>query len=805
MNVSYQWLKEYLDLSNVTPEALADRMSRTGIEIEDVAIPETGLKKIVVGHAVEVVDHPDSDHLHICQVDIGEEELSQIVCGAPNIAAGQKIIVALPGSRITGNAKIKKGKMRGQVSNGMVCSLAELGFSEKVVPKKYADGIYVLPENAVPGEPVFPYLAMDDAILELSITPNRADALSMRGVAHEVGAIYDQQPKFPSFELTEDKTDSVENYIKVAVENSEDAPSYNVRIVKDVKIAESPMWLQTKLMNAGIRPLNNVVDITNYILLEYGQPLHAFDYDQLQSKEIVVRHANNGEALTTLDGEERLLTSEDIVITNGSIPVALAGTMGGLDSEIEDHTVTVAIEAAIFNPISVRKTAKRYNLRSESSSRFEKGINPATITTAGDHAAALMAELAGGTVVAGVASQSSLEVKDSIVSITLDKINRSLGTTISTEEVKVIFDRLGFKAEEKDGLFEVAIPPRRWDIDIEADLVEEVARIFGYDNLPSTLPISAAQPAALNDKQRLVRHTRRFLEGAGLSQAISYVLTTPEKAAQYMMRESEATQLEMPMSEDRSTLRMNLLSGLLDDASYNKARKNKDVMLYEIGRVFYKEVTQTLPVEEEHLAGVLTGSLLEKDWKGQPQKVDFFVMKGILEGLFAAYGLIEKVTFVSDNQREGMHPGRTAVLYLGEKEIGFAGQIHPLAAKEYDLDETYAFELNIQAIVEAEKEPTIYEAIPKFPGMTRDIALLVDETITNQQLVDLIYKKGGNFLVSVRLFDIYQGKHIEDGKKSMAYTLSYLNPTATLVEEEVSKAFDKVTNALVEEYQVVVR
>ena len=805
MNVSYQWLKEYLDLSKVTPDALADKMSRTGIEIEDVAIPETGLKKIVVGHAVEVVDHPDSDHLHVCQVDIGEEELSQIVCGAPNIAAGQKIIVALPGSRITGNAKIKKGKMRGQVSNGMVCSLAELGFSEKVIPKKYADGIYILPEDAVVGKPVFPYLAMDDAILELSITPNRADALSMRGVAHEVGAIYDQQPKFPTFELTEDETDSVENYLKVVVENSQDTPSYTIRIVKDVKVAESPMWLQTKLMNAGIRPLNNVVDITNYILLEYGQPLHAFDYDQLKSKEIVVRQANDGEALTTLDGEERSLTSEDIVITNGSIPVALAGTMGGLDSEIEDTTVTVAIEAAVFNPISVRKMAKRYNLRSESSSRFEKGINLSTITTAGDHAAALIAELAGGTVVAGTASQSVLEIKDKVISITLNRINRSLGTTITIEEVKAIFDRLGFSVLEKEGLFEVAIPPRRWDIEIEADLVEEVARIFGYDNLPSTLPISPAQPAALDNKQRLVRHTRRFLEGAGLSQAISYVLTTPEKATQYMMRESKATQLEMPMSEDRSTLRMNLLSGLLDDVSYNKARKNKNVALYEIGRVFYKEESQVLPIEEEHLAGVLTGSLLEKDWKGQPKKVDFFVLKGILEGLIASYGLTEDVTFVADKQRDGMHPGRTAALYLGEKEIGFAGQIHPLAAKAYELDETYGFEFNLQAIVEAEKESTVYEAIPKFPGMTRDIALLVDEAITNQQLVDLIYKKGGKYLVNVRLFDIYQGENIEDGKKSMAYTLSYLNPTATMVEEEVSKAYDKVTSALIEEYQVVVR
>lgn len=382
-------------------------MSRTGIEVEDVFKGETGLKKIVVGHTLSVVDHPDSDHLHICQVDIGEEEPTQIVCGAPNIAKDQKIIVALPGARITGNAKIKKGKIRGEVSNGMVCSLSELGFSEKVVPKKYADGIYVLPAEAVAGEEVFPYLAMDDAILELSITPNRADALSMRGVAYEVGAIYDQKPIFKEVVLTEDSSVKAADYIQVEVENSVDVPSYNMRIIKDVKIAESPLWMQTKLMNAGIRPINNVVDITNYILLEYGQPLHAFDYDRLGSKEILVRRGKQGEVLVTLDGEERKLSEENIVVTNGEIPVALAGVMGGLDSEIQEDTVNVALESALFESTTIRRTAKEFNLRSEGSARFEKGINTSTILAACDHAAQLMVELAGGIIVSGVVSKMS--------------------------------------------------------------------------------------------------------------------------------------------------------------------------------------------------------------------------------------------------------------------------------------------------------------------------------------------------------------------------------------------------------------
>lgn len=808
MNVSYKWLNEYLDLNankEITPEKLADRMSRTGIEVEDVFKGETGLKKIVVGHTLSVVDHPDSDHLHICQVDIGEEEPTQIVCGAPNIAKDQKIIVALPGARITGNAKIKKGKIRGEVSNGMVCSLSELGFSEKVVPKKYADGIYVLPAEAVAGEEVFPYLAMDDAILELSITPNRADALSMRGVAYEVGAIYDQKPTFKEVVLTEDSSVKAADYIQVEVENSVDVPSYNMRIIKDVKIAESPLWMQTKLMNAGIRPINNVVDITNYILLEYGQPLHAFDYDRLGSKEILVRRGKQGEVLVTLDGEERKLSEENIVVTNGEIPVALAGVMGGLDSEIQEDTVTVALESALFESTTIRRTAKEFNLRSEGSARFEKGINTSTILTACDHAAQLMVELAGGTIVSGVVSKNVLKPMDSSLNITLDRINGSLGTAISSEEVVAIFERLGFGVTHSEGLFDVTIPPRRWDISIEADLIEEVARIYGYDNLPSTLPISEATPGMLNENQRLVRHTRRYLEGAGLSQAISYVLTTPTKASQFMMRESETTMLDMPMTEERSTLRMNLLSGLLDDVRYNKARKNQDVALYEIGRVFYKVAGKVLPLEEEHVAGVMTGLEVTSDWQQSGKAVDFFTVKGVLEGLLAMYGFTGSISYQKAETLDGMHPGRTALILLDGEEIGYLGQIHPLRAKEYDLKETYGFEINLQKVMDAPKAPTIYQTIPKYPGMTRDMALLVDETVDNQELTTLIKAKGGKYLQDVQLFDVYNGEKIEAGKKSMAYKLIYLNPEATLVEEEVTLAFEKVTNALVETFHVVVR
>ena len=804
MKVSYKWLKEYLDLSDVTPDELAEKMSRTGIEVDDVIYPGKGLSKIVVGETLSVVDHPDSDHLHVCQVNIGAEEPIQIVCGAPNVAAGQKVIVALHGARITGNAKIKKGKMRGQESNGMICSLAELGYSESVVSKKYADGIFVLPAEAVPGTEVVDLLELDDAILDIDITPNRADALSMRGSAYEVAAIYNKALKFPEAPVSE-KTGSVTDYIKVAVEDTNDAPAYHIQVIKDVKIAESPLWLQNKLMNGGIRPINNVVDITNYILLEYGQPLHAFDYDQIGSKEIIVRRAKENETMTTLDGVERTLDTDNIVITNGTAPIALAGVMGGLDSEITDGTVTVALEAALFNPVLIRKTAGKFNLRSESSSRFEKGINVATIRTAGQHAAELIHELAGGTIVAGTASVDTVEVKDTEVVITLEKINRSLGTDISSDEVTAIFNQLGFASTFDGETFTVAVPPRRWDISIYADILEEVARIYGYDNLPETLPITPALPTALTPKQHTMRITRRFMEGAGLTQNISYVLTTAEKAREYAVEDKEGIRLAWPMSEDRSTLRMNLLSTLLDNAAYNVARKNTDIQFYEIGRVFFPSADSVLPIEAERLAGVMTGMAYQKDWQMAAEPVNFYHAKGVLDGYFETMGLSDQIRFEAAKDLKWMHPGRTAAVYLGDAYIGYVGQVHPATANAYDLKETYAFEIDFEAIIAAPKEVITQQPIPKFPGVTRDVALLVDETVTHQQIVKTIKENGGKFLKDVHLFDIYQGKGIEDGKKSVAYSMSFLNPEATLVDEDINKAFTKLVAALETECGAAIR
>lgn len=806
MLVSYKWLQEYLDLSKVPAKELADQMSLTGIEVEGVESPAEGLKKIVVGEVKECVPHPNSDHLSICQVDIGEDELSQIVCGAPNVKAGIKVIVALPGSRIAGNVKIKKGKMRGEVSNGMICSLQELGYSDSVIPKEFADGIYYLPQDAKNGDEVFKYLDMDDEIIELSITPNRADALSMRGVAYEVGAIYRQTPKFQDEELFESETPAASK-VNVKVLDENDSPSYQIRIIEDVKIAPSPQWLQNLLMNEGIRPINNVVDVTNYILLLFGQPLHAFDYDKIGSQEIVVRRGHEGEEMVTLDGETRSLSPENIVITNGQEPIALAGVMGGLDSEITDGTTTVALESALFDSLATRKTSKQFNLRSEASARFEKGINHATIDQAGEVAAAMIAKLAGGTVLKGAVKATEVTPENRIVNVDLAYINHNLGTELTETTVNEIFEALGFGYEVKNSEYVVSVPPRRWDISIKADILEEVARIYGYDNLPTTLPSGETVAAALTKNQKMTRKVRSVLEGSGLNEAISYALTTEEKSRQFMMKESNTTRLDWPMSEDRSVLRMNLISGLLDDVAYNVARKNQDVSLYEIGRVFYQEQDpkKNLPKEEQHLAIAITGNWIEKDWQGKAVPVDYFTLKGMVEVLLESLSLTDQITYQQTSSLADMHPGRTAEIWLGEERIGFLGQVHPTRLKEYDLPETYVAELNLEGLLNAEKSALIYQTISKFPAVHRDIALLVSETATNQELVETIKNSAGRFLKAVKLFDVYQGENIEAGKKSMAYALTFVNEEATLTDEEINGAVNKAVKALEKEHEAVIR
>lgn len=806
MKVSKNWLNEYLTL-DIEPKVIAEKIARTAVEIDSVKRPSEGLKKIVVGYVDSLVPHPDSDHLSVCQVDVGEEELIQIVCGAPNIAAGQKVIVALPNSRIADNVKIKRGKMRGQASEGMICALQEIGFSESVVPKEFVEGIYVMPEDAVPGEPVFDYLGMNDDIIDVDVTPNRADMLSMRGVAHELSADYDVPATFKHPDLKETSDEKIEDYISLALPDKTLAPTYSMRVIKDLTVKASPMWLQIRLWNAGVRPINNVVDVTNYILMDYGQPLHAFDYNKLGSKDILVRTANAGEKITTLDTEERELKDSDIVITNGEKAIAIAGTMGGESTQITNETVTVALESAVFNNSMVRKTARSQGIHSEASMRFERGINVATVQESLDAAAELIAELGDGTVVTGTASASRLEAESTFVDTTTTHLNNVMGTELSEMQITKLFQQLGFTVTNRGSVLNVEVPARRWDISIEADLVEEIARIYGYDNIPSTLPTGEMTPGKYTYKQKLVRQARHILESAGLSEAISYGLTTEEKAGKFIFEEKDVytTNLMFPMSSERTTVRMNLISGLLDDLSYNEARKSDNIAFYEQGRVFFRSEDEDRPVEIEHIAGAMTGLFKLANWQSEKQPVDFFMIKGVVEQLLTQLQLADDVTYVASESHEDMHPGRTADVYLKDELIGFVGQVHPNAAKEFNLKETYVFELDLQKLVDAKKEERLFAPISKFPAVTRDVALMVANESANSDIETLIKNQGGKHLIDIHLFDLYQGSHIESGMKSLAYTLTYQDTAKTLVEEDVTKDFNRVIEALKETFKADIR
>lgn len=794
MLVSYKWLKELVDV-DVTSAELAEKMSTTGIEVEGVTSPQTGLSKLVVGEVLSCEDVPDT-HLHLCQVDTGDESPRQIVCGAPNIKAGIKVIVALPGARIADNYKIKKGKIRGMESLGMICSLQELGLPDSIIPKEFSDGIQILPDEAVPGDSIFPYLDLDDEIIELSITPNRADALSMRGVAYEVAAIYGKAVHFPERTLLEIEKPAADE-ISVAIA-SDKVLTYASRVVENVTIKPSPQWLQNLLMNAGIRPINNVVDVTNFVLLYFGQPMHAFDLDKFEGRDIVAREAREGEELVTLDGETRELVAGDLVITVGDKPVALAGVMGGRDTEIDDTSKNVVLEAAIFDGTSIRKTSGRLNLRSESSSRFEKGVNYATVLEALDFAAAMLTELAGGETLAGRVVAGNLPTEPIQVSSSLSYVNARLGTDLTADDIKDIFKKLGFGLEISGDNFTVSVPRRRWDISIQADLVEEIARIYGYDNLPTTLPESGSTVGELTTSQRLRREVRTIVEGLGLSEIITYALTTPEKAVEFALKPSNITELMWPMSVERSVLRQNIVSGMLDTVAYNSARKNTNLALYEIGKVFEQtgNPKEDLPNEITSLAFALSGLVTEKDFQTRAVPVDFFHAKGVLEALFTKLGL--EVDYVPTKDMASMHPGRTALIVLDGQEIGFVGQVHPQTAKDYAIGETYVAELNLDVIESHYHKAHVFKEITKFPAVSRDIALLVENSVSHSDIIAAIKAAGVKRLTDIKLFDVYAGENIQKGFKSMAYSLTFQNPTDNLTDEEVAKYMAKITASLEE-------
>lgn len=799
MLISKEWLKEYVTIDDSVSN-LAERITRTGIEVDDLIDYTKDIKNLVVGFVKSKEKHPDADKLNVCQVDIGEDEPVQIVCGAPNVDAGQYVIVAKVGGRLPGGIKIKRAKLRGERSEGMICSLQEIGISSNYIPKSFESGIYVFSESQVPGTDALQALYLDDQVMEFDLTPNRADALSMIGTAYEVAALYNTKMTKP--ETTSNELElSANDELTVTIENEDKAPYYSARVVHDVTIEPSPIWMQARLIKAGIRPINNVVDISNYVLLEYGQPLHMFDQDAIGSQQIVVRQANEGEKMTTLDDTERELLTSDIVITNGQTPIALAGVMGGDFSEVKEHTSNIVIEGAIFDPVSIRHTSRRLNLRSESSSRFEKGIATEFVDEAVDRACYLLQTYANGKVLKDRVSSGELSAFITPIDITADKINRTIGFDLSQNDIVTIFNQLGFDTEINDDVITVQVPSRRKDITIKEDLIEEVARIYGYDDIPSTLPVfEKVTSGQLTDRQYKTRMVKEVLEGAGLDQAITYSLVSKEDATAFAMQQRQTIDLLMPMSEAHASLRQSLLPHLIEAASYNVARKNKDVKLFEIGNVFFANGEGELPDQVEYLSGILTGDYVVNQWQGKKETVDFYLAKGVVDRVS------EKLNLEFSYRRadiDGLHPGRTAEILLENKVVGFIGELHPTLAADNDLKRTYVFELNFDALMAVSVGYINYQPIPRFPGMSRDIALEVNQNIPAADLLSTIHAHGGNILKDTLVFDVYQGEHLEKGKKSIAIRLNYLDTEETLTDERVSKVQAEIEAALIEQGAVI--
>lgn len=806
MNISFEWLSDYLNLSDINPYDLAELMSRTGIEIDSVYNYSDEFSGLKVGHVKKCKPHPDSEHLHITEVDLGYENTVQIVCGAPNIQTGIKVIVAPVGANLPGGLKIQYTELRGVNSEGMICSLQELGIPDKVIPKSYQDGIYYLPEDAPVGSEISDYLMLNDPILNLDLTPNRADALSVLGTAYEIAAVTDQSmnPKEPQYSSVSKSSNTVEE-ISLSSIDRDLAPHFSLRMIEKLTIEESPLWLQMRLMKMGIRPLNNVVDVTNYVMLLFGQPMHAYDYDRLPGRHFSVRLAKSNESLETLDDVTRTLTSEDIVVTVDDKPVGLAGVMGGSSTHVTEKTQRIVLESARFNPSYIRKTAKRHNLRSESSIRNEKGLNIETVDRALDYASNLIANLSQGKIMEEFHShQEGLAHHISITTSQLS-IEKYLGMALSLEDIEQILQRLQFDYRMLDKQIIVEIPHRRWDIKIEADLVEEIARIYGYDQLSAQLP-HIPTTGSLTHRQRFMRFTRRLMESQGLTQVQSYVLTSKDKAKGVYQGSSDMVNVLLPMSEDRASLRQSLFYSLLEVAQYNMARQQASVAIYETGSVFQEQSDHRLPNEKNHLAIVLSGKRQHSEWFQNSENYDFYDLKGIFECFIETLQLENQVTLQVEKNIEILHPGRTASIHLDHQFMGVMGQIHPQIAELYDLPYATLFlELDLLPLINTSHLTLTHQITHKFPSSSRDIAMLVNKEVSHQTIINIIKSNGGKFLTSVHLFDRYQGKNIANDMQSLAYQLTFQNPEATIKDEMVNEAMAQVTDALMKQLGVEIR
>ena len=796
MNTSLSWIKTYVPDLDVTAQEYTDAMTLTGTKVEGFTELDADLDKIVIGQIDKIEKHPDADKLIICQVNIGTESV-QIVTGAPNVKEGDKVPVVLDGGRVAGGhdgkmtpggIKIKKGKLRGVESFGMMCSIEELGSTREMYPEAPEYGIYIFPEDAVVGESAVKALGLDDVVFEYEITSNRVDCYSVLGIAREAAATFQKKFCPPVVEVKEND-EKASDYVKVTVEDPELCPRYCARVVKNVKIGPSPKWMQRCLASNGIRPINNLVDITNYVMEEFGQPMHAYDLDTIANQEIVVRRAGKDEKFVTLDGQERIMDENVLMICDGEKAVGIAGIMGGENSMITDDVKTVLFEAACFDGTSIRLSSKRIGLRTDASGKFEKGLDPNNAQAAINRACQLMEELGAGEVVGGMVDVCSETREPSRVKFEPEKINKLLGTSLTKEEMIDYLGRVELAYDEKTD--EIVAPTFRQDIHCNADVAEEVARFYGYDKIPMTLPTGEATTGKLPFKLRIQEVARDIAEYCGFSEGMSYSFESPKVFDKLCIPEDsdlrKVITISNPLGEDYSIMRTSTLNGMLASLSTNYNRRNKDVRLYELGNIY---LPKSLPVTE--LPDERTMFTLGMYGKG-----DFFDMKGVCEEFFEKIGMKKKVTYDPNSGKSFLHPGRQANMIYEGKVVGYLGEVHPAVADNYSIGEkAYIAVIDILDVLEFAGFNHKYTGIAKYPAVTRDLSLVVPHAVLAGQIEEIFDQRGGNILESYQLFDIYEGAQIEKGFKSMAYSLVFRAHDKTLGENEISAAMKKIMNGL---------
>ena len=797
MNTALSWIKAYVPDLNVTAQEYTDAMTLSGTKVEGYEALDKNLEKIVVGQITKIEGHPDADKLIICQVNIGSESI-QIVTGAPNVKEGDKVPVVLDGGKVAGGhdggplpedgIKIKKGKLRGIESCGMMCSIEELGSSRDMYPDAPESGIYILPEDAVIGADAVELLGLRDVVFEYEITSNRVDCYSVLGIAREAAATFNKEFVPPVVTSTGNDED-INAYLKVRVENTELCPRYCARMVKNIKLAPSPEWMQRRLAASGIRPINNIVDITNYVMEEYGQPMHAFDYDLLAGHEIVVKCASDGDTFQTLDGQERKLDSSVLMINDGEKEVGIAGIMGGENSKITDDVKTMVFEAACFNGTNIRLSAKKVGLRTDASGKFEKGLDPNNAQAAIDRACQLIEELGAGEVIGGMIDVYPVKREGRRIPFNAEKINNLLGTEIDADTMKGYFQKLDLGFDEETQ--EVLVPSFRQDLERPADIAEEVARFYGYDNIPTTLPSGEATTGKLSYKLRIEEVAREVAEFSGFSQSMTYSFESPKAFDKLLLpkdcRLRKTVTILNPLGEDFSIMRTSPLNGLLTSLSTNYNRRNKDVKLYELANIYLPKSLPLTELPDERMQFAL----------GMYGEGDFFTMKGVVEELFDKLGMKKKVHYDPQANRPYLHPGRKADIVYEGVTLGYIGEIHPDVADNYKIGErAYVAVLDMPNVIPFADFDRKYTGIAKYPAVTRDISMVVPKNILVGQIEDIIAQRGGKILESYQLFDIYEGAQILAGHKSVAYSIVFRASDRTLTDDEVGAAMKKILNGL---------